>query len=114
MRFKYLRKGKGPVLVLQHGFLTSATYWHKQFDAFAQHFDVIALTSPGYAGNSEQEVIDSIKGFSEHLLRLVDHANVKRFNLIGHSMGGMIAQETALQAGDRINKLVLYGTGPNG
>ncbi len=114
MRYKYLRKGKGPVLVLQHGFLSGAAYWHKQIDYFAQWFDVIALTSPGFAGNSEQDAIDSVLGFSEHLMRLVDHAKVKRFHLMGHSMGGMIAQETAIQAGDRINKLVLYGTGPNG
>lgn len=102
------------MLVLQHGFLSSAAYWHKQQDFLAQWFDVIALTLPGFAGNTQAASIDSIKGFSDYLLRLLDHAKVGRFHLLGHSMGGMIAQETALQAGDRIAKLLLYGTGPNG
>ncbi len=100
--------------MLQHGFLSGAAYWHKQIGFLSQRFDVLALTSPGFAGNSEQAAIDSITGFTEHLLRLLDHAKVERFHLVGHSMGGMIAQENALRAGDRIDKLVLYGTGPNG
>ncbi len=114
MRYKYLRTGQGPVLLLQHGFLSSAAYWHKQIPHLAQNFDVIAPTLPGFAGNSEHTAIDSIGGFSDHLLRLLDEAKVRRFHLLGHSMGGMIAQETALAAGDRVDKLVLYGTGPNG
>ena len=120
--FEYIRRGKGPVLVLQHGFLSGCEYWRKQIDFFSRHFDVIAPTLPGFGYHSfegtdmtgPQQAIDTVSGYVGYLIALLDLERVSNFHLLGHSMGGMIAQETALEFGHRVNKLVLYGTGPDG
>ncbi len=114
MKFSYVRRGAGPVLVLQHGFLSGADYWHRQMEFFSGEFDVIAVTLPGFSDHAAAPAINRIEQFSGYLAGLLDHAGVDRFSLIGHSMGGMIAQQAALDLGARIDRLVLYGTGPIG
>ena len=114
MTTKYIRKGRGPAVVLQHGFLSGAVYWRSLIDSLADSFDIIATNLPGYADNAAAEPVDRIEKFAEFVLDLVSELGVDRFSLLGHSMGGMIAQEVALQAPERLDKLVLFGTGPNG
>ena len=48
------------------------------------------------------------------ILNLLEKKEIKNFNLLGHSMGGMIVQEIAKIAGEKILKLICYGTGPRG
>ena len=48
------------------------------------------------------------------VLNDLEKRGIKKFNLLGHSMGGMIVQEMAKLAGDKILKLICYGTGPRG
>ena len=47
-------------------------------------------------------------------LEALEKKKIKKFNLIGHSMGGMIVQEIAKLASEKILKLICYGTGPRG
>ncbi|ANG64661.1 alpha/beta hydrolase [Marinobacterium aestuarii] len=109
-----IRTGKGPVLVLVHGFLSGLSYWHKQVENFSSHFDVIALDLPGYGGETRTTGPARIEDFADCVLHQLDKLGVENFYLMGHSMGGMIAQEIALKAPDRVTRLVLYCTGPNG
>lgn len=109
-----VRVGKGPVLVLVHGFLSGLAYWEKQIESFKTHFEVIAIDNPGYGGTTEETGPDKIVDFAANVLKELDALGVNDFHLLGHSMGGMIAQEIALQVPHRVNRLVLYGTGPRG
>jgi len=100
-------------LVLIHGFLSGSDYWHKQsmFDDYAK---VIKVQLPGYGNKANKRVCDSIKTFAKSVISQIDKHTNESFDLLGHSMGGMIAQEVIAQIPDRVNKLVLYGTGPIG
>jgi pimeloyl-ACP methyl ester carboxylesterase len=48
------------------------------------------------------------------VLDIIDERKIDKFNLLGHSMGGMIVQEIAKIAGNRINKLICFATGSIG
>lgn len=109
-----IRVGKGPVLVLVHGFLSGLSYWDKQIESLSTHFEVIAMDHPGYGGKTQQTGTNKVTEFAANILNELDMLGVDNFHLLGHSMGGMIAQEIALQAPSRVNHLVLYGTGPMG
>ncbi|MEH6579656.1 MAG: alpha/beta hydrolase [Amphritea sp.] len=109
-----IRAGNGPVLVLVHGFLSGFSYWEKQIESLSTHFEVIAMDHPGYGGETQETGSDKVADFAANILKELDALGVNNFHLLGHSMGGMIAQEIALQAPDRVNRLVLYGTGPMG
>ncbi|WP_271272331.1 alpha/beta fold hydrolase [Aliamphritea hakodatensis] len=109
-----IRIGKGAALVFVHGFLSGLSYWEKQIEGLSNHFEVIAIDLPGYGGETEVTGCNKVADFADAVLARLDAIGVSSFHLVGHSMGGMIAQEIALKAPQRVNRLILYGTGPIG
>ena len=106
--------GNGIPLVLVHGFLGSSDMWIPQIKFFKDNFRVIAPALPGFGNSSKINSCDSIDCMAKAILNFLAKKNIKQFNLLGHSMGGMIVQEIAKIAGDKILKLICYGTGPRG
>ena len=106
--------GDGPPLVLVHGFLGSSDMWTPQINFFKDKFRVIAPALPGFGKSSNINSCDSIESMAKTILSFLEKKEIKKFNLLGHSMGGMIVQEMAKIAADKILKLICYGTGPIG
>ena len=106
--------GSGIPLVLVHGFLGSSDMWGPQIDFFKDNFRVIAPALPGFGNSSTINSCNSIECMAKAILNLLKKKEINNFNLLGHSMGGMIVQEIAKIAGDKILKLICYGTGPRG
>jgi len=103
-----------PTLVLVHGYLGSSLQWRQQVDFFSDSFWVITPDLPGFGLNSTLESPETIRGYAMYVLGLLDKAGIHSFHLLGHSMGGMIAQEIVSCVPDRVEKLILYGTGACG
>lgn len=101
-------------LVLVHGFLGGSAQWAPQRAEFENHFDIFAVDLPGFGVSHELEAPSRIADFAAYVFDRLDAAGIERFHLLGHSMGGMIVQEMARQQLARIDRLVLYGTGPQG
>jgi pimeloyl-ACP methyl ester carboxylesterase len=108
------RKGHGSTLVLLHGFLGGCGYWQRQLQEWSAVFDVIAVDLPGFAGSANEVPCSSIGEMAQRVLCTLDALGVDDFQLVGHSMGGMVAQEIASREAGRVSKLVLYGTGSTG
>ena len=106
--------GNGTPLVLVHGFLGSSEMWIPQIKFFKDNFRVIAPSLPGFGNSSAMNSCNSIECMAETILNFLEKKEIKNFNLLGHSMGGMIVQEMARIAGEKILKLICYGTGPRG
>ena len=100
-------------LVFIHGFLSGRDYWHKQ-KILSKHTNLFFVDLPGFGRASTEKTCTSIAGFAKSAQMQIDAAGIQQFHLIGHSMGGMIAQELVKQIPDRVEKLILYGTGPYG
>lgn len=100
-------------VVFVHGFMGGSRQWQGQIDSDAG-YEVISLDLPGYGENAQSEALDSIASYAEWALDELSARGVERFNLVGHSMGGMVAQEMVVQTPDRVDRLVLYGTGATG
>lgn len=111
---RYLRQGSGKPLVLVHGYFGGAAVWQEQIEALSARFDVIAPEHAGYGESAALAARDSIADFASDILDLLDELGIDSFYLLGHSMGGMIAQHLASNAPSRVEKLVCYGTGPHG
>ncbi|WP_216825458.1 alpha/beta fold hydrolase [Kiloniella sp. EL199] len=110
----HLRAGSGDPLVFVHGYLGGAKAWEDQVQAFRQDFDVIAPELPGYGASYAKEASSSIDGYANQILKFLTKIDVQKFHLVGHSMGGMIAQHITKMAPDRVDHLICYGTGPLG
>ena len=106
--------GNGTPLVLVHGFLGSSEMWIPQIKFFKDNFRVIAPALPGFGNSSSMNSCNSIECMAKAILNFLEKKKINNFNLLGHSMGGMIVQEMAKIAGNKILKLICYGTGPRG
>lgn len=80
-------------------------------DLIAQKQHVILLDLPG-VGASEGKVPNTISAMAQEVISTVKTLGYKKINLLGLSMGGMIAQEVIRTDQSVVNKLVLVGTGP--
>jgi len=101
-------------LVFVHGYLGGGMQWADQVETFSEHFRVITPDLPGFGENHAMTTPETIRGLAQFVLDELDRLEVNRFHLVGHSMGGMIVQEMVALAPERVDKLVLYGTGPVG
>ncbi len=103
-----------PCLVFVHGYLGGSPQWADQVALFSRSHRVITPDLPGFSGDPEREAPETIRGFAQDVLAQLDALGVEGFDLVGHSMGGMIVQEMTAIAPERVGRLVLYGTGPVG
>lgn len=98
-----------PTIVLIHGAQNDHSVWNLQSHYFArQGYNVLAVDLPGH-GQSAGSALTTIEAMAQWLLALFDAAGINKVNLIGHSMGSLIALETARIAPGRITRLVLLG-----
>ncbi|HLC35054.1 MAG TPA: alpha/beta hydrolase [Anaerolineales bacterium] len=98
-----------PPLVLIHGAGGSHLHWPRELRRLSTT-DVYALDLPGH-GKSEGVGRQSIPAYAERLLEWMKDAWVQRPVLVGHSMGGAIALQAALDARSALSGLVLIGSG---
>lgn len=100
-----------PAIVLLHGFPLDHAMWAPQIRALeAAGFRVIAPDLRGMGKAPATKGPGSMALYAEDVLRLVDRAGVRRFALVGFSMGGYVAFEVARRAGDRLTGLALVDT----
>jgi len=116
IRFAYRRWGKpgGIPLVFMNYFTGNLDDWDPQVsDGLAADHDVILFDNAG-VGSSGGETPGTVSEMTRHALAFCDALGLKKFNVVGFSLGGMIAQQLALDHPDRVNRIVLLGTGPRG
>src|SRR5438045_5811729 len=98
----YLERGAGKeALVLLHGIGGRAEMWEPQFGAFSSRYNVIAWNMPGYGGSPALPQM-TFPALADALETLLDTLPTKRIHLVGHSMGGMVAQEFLLHRADKL------------
>ena len=96
-----------PILFL-HGFNGNSKSWAYQFDYFKEKRSIIAIDAPGF-GQSDPVDLDMLS-IAKIVHDLLISKGITRCDLVGHSMGGMLAQIVASQYSKLINKVVLSCT----
>ena len=106
--------GEGFPFVLIHGYLGSSEMWTFQKEFFSKGYRVIVPALPGFGESHNVKSLDSINKMAKEIINVLDQKKINKFNLIGHSMGGLIVQEITKLIGDRVNKLICFATGSIG
>jgi pimeloyl-ACP methyl ester carboxylesterase len=114
--YAYRRFGAGaapPLLFLQH-FTGTLDNWDPAVtDGLAAGREVILFESAGL-GRSTGEVPGTIDGMAAHLLAFTDALGFTRVDLLGFSLGGMVAQKVSLERPSLVRRMLLVGTAPAG
>jgi 3-oxoadipate enol-lactonase len=103
--------GEGPPLVLLHGVGTDHRAFRPQLVRLHKRFRLIAWDMPGY-GMSPPLSEMSWPALADALARLLDAQGIERAHVLGHSIGGMVAQEFASRHPGRLRALILSATSP--
>jgi len=109
--------GHGPrPLVLVHGFTGSRDDWQEQLQPLSEHGLTVALDLRGHGGstNSGEAGDYTFDGLADDLELALHALGIERCDLLGHSMGGIVAQLVALRRPERIASLVLMDTTAEG
>jgi pimeloyl-ACP methyl ester carboxylesterase len=102
-----------PLVCLQH-FTGTLDNWDPAVtDPLAQTREVILFESAGL-GRSTGEVPSTVAAMAAHLLAFVDALGLTLIDLLGFSLGGMVAQQAALERPPLVRKMLLVGTAPEG
>ena len=112
-RFGRSDDGSPPLLFLQH-FRGNLENWDPLLvDGIAAHREVILFDNTG-VGLSSGIVPSTITEMARDAVAFLDELEIDRIDLLGYSLGGMVAQELALLRPRMVRRIVLAGTGPRG
>ncbi len=104
--------GSGPVILMLAGMSSDSKSWQFILDRMAKHYRLIVLDNRGCGRTKTDGSSFDLKDLARDAIGLMDFLRYDKFHLIGHSMGGMIAQELALMQPGRVKKLVLASSSP--
>lgn len=114
VRIAWERRGEGFPLVLVHGLGYARWGWGPVADPLAARFDTVLLDNRGIGESDAPPGPYTAAEMAADVLGVMDEAGIERGHVLGTSLGGMIAQEIALEAPERVEKLVLVCTTPGG
>lgn len=100
---------EGLPLIFLHGIGGDAESWRAQLDDFSNEYRAIAWDMPGYGDSAPLEEM-TFPALVDSVLVLLDRLSIERAHLIGHSLGGMIAQAFAIAHPERLRSLTLTAT----
>lgn len=110
-RVAYRRFGRGPALLLVHGWPFNSFSYHQLLPALAQHFTCIALDLPGCGDTewSEETDFSFVPGQVGMLRELVSALGFESYDVLGHDTGATIARHLAVRD-RRLRRLAILNT----
>ena len=116
IRFAYRRFGKAggvPIVFNQH-YIGTMDYWDPTVtDSLARDREVILFNNAGVSSSSG-EVPTTFEQMGANAIAFIKALGLKQVDVLGFSIGGMVAQEITLQSPDLVRRLIVDGTGPRG
>ena len=114
VRIFYEMAGSGHPLVFIHGHALDSRIWQGQMEGLRRLYTVIRYDVRGHGQSEAPPTGYSRAHYAAELLGLINALDLTKPSLVGHSMGGTVALEYALQHADRCSTLSLIGSGLEG
>ena len=101
--------GKGPLVVMLHGFPDFSFTWRDQVPALARHFQVVAVDLRGFNTSDQPEGVENyaMDKLTGDVAAVVRHFKQEKATIIGHDWGGAIAWAFAMQYPEKTERLVI-------
>ena len=110
INISYKVEGQGEPLVMIHGLGNTKCDWMLQTPSFSRHYRVITFDNRGAGRSDKPGGPYTTKIMADDVIGLMNFLKLEKAHILGFSLGGMIAQELAIQYPERINKLILAST----
>ncbi|NDC29805.1 MAG: alpha/beta fold hydrolase [Bacteroidetes bacterium] len=106
MQLNFKKLGSGEALIILHGFMGSLDNWQSLANEFAKSFEVYLIDARNH-GKSPHTSTHSIAEMVDDLFDFMQHQHISKAHIIGHSMGGKVAMQFAVNYPNCVNKLVV-------
>ncbi|REK17988.1 MAG: alpha/beta hydrolase [Planctomycetota bacterium] len=109
VKIHYVTMGKGPLVVLIHGFPDFWYSWREQMPELAKNFQVVAIDQRGYNKSDQPEGVENyaMPKLVADVDAVVKHFKADKAIIVGHDWGGMVAWTYAMTFPDKTDKLVI-------
>jgi pimeloyl-ACP methyl ester carboxylesterase len=109
VKIHYVTEGKGPLVVLIHGFPDYWYSWRDQMPALAKQFQVVAIDQRGYNKSDKPEKVEdyAIDKLVGDVAAVLKHFKQDKAVLVGHDWGGFVAWSFAMAQPDKIDRLII-------
>ncbi|HEY4309415.1 MAG TPA: alpha/beta hydrolase [Pirellulales bacterium] len=109
VKIHYVTMGKGPLVVLIHGFPDFWYTWREQMPELAKHFQVVAIDMRGFNKSDQPEGVENYKldKLVGDIDAVVKHFKADKAIIVGHDWGGMVAWSYAMSHPETTDKLVI-------
>jgi len=111
MKLNYFQTGAGPHLILLHGLFGSAGNFRTLARQFGEYFTVSALDLRNHGASPHDDDV-SFDAMAADIIEFMDDHDIDQSAVMGHSLGGKVAMQIALNYPDRISKLVIGDIAP--
>ena len=102
--------GRGPPLVLISGLNGVGAFWKPHLEVLTRHYSVVLHDHRGTGLSSPSRIDYSVERMAADLVELLDHLEIARADMVGHSTGGAICQVLGIDHAERVASLVLSAT----
>ncbi|WP_166383710.1 alpha/beta fold hydrolase [Polaribacter sp. 11A2H] len=106
----YTDQGKGSVVVLIHGFLENSTMWDKIVPELTKRNRIITIDLLGHGKSDCLGYVHSMELFAKTVEAVLKHLKIRKFILVGHSLGGYISLALAKMNTSKIKGLCLLNS----
>ena len=103
----FIEQGEGEAILFIHGVGLNANAWAPQIEAFAATHRVIALDIAGHGGSSPLPADATLDDYVNQARRLLDDLGIASANVVGHSLGGLIAMGLAISHPQRVKRVAV-------
>lgn len=110
IKIHYQQLGGGPNLVLIAGYSATISVWHRIKDELANSFRLLIFDNRGVGLSDCPDKEYTTEMMAQDTASLMDELNIDKAHILGHSMGGKIAQMFVLKHPQKTNKLMLVNT----
>lgn len=110
VRLYYKTYGQGEALVMIPGLGAGHESWFRQLPAFKKRFKVVTFDPRSIGRSDRPKQPYGFRDLADDVIGLIDHLGIGMAHIFGQSLGGLVAQEVAIDYPDRVLKLVLVSS----
>ena len=109
LKIHYVTTGKGPLVVMIHGFPDYWYTWRNQIPELAKHFQVVAIDQRGYNKSSQPDGVEpyAMPNLVNDVKSVIEHFDQDKAIVIGHDWGGAVAWSFAMSHPEMMDRLII-------
>lgn len=110
LAYRQISNPSKPLLLLLHGQLSTSSFFYEISKEMRNYFDLLFIDMRGYGRSSYNSPVTSIKDLSDDIFLFINKLGIKKFSLLGFSLGGAVALQFASENSGLLEHLILISS----